>query len=322
MPKSPPASRLGRSALKLRHLAEAGLFDALSLVAGIAPAGVRRAVGSALGTVFWAVDVRHRRVARDNVRLAYGATLPPRDARRLVLGSMRHFARLTVETLAFQQYLAEDVEAHVRVEGFEHLREAHGKGSGVIGFTGHLGHWELMSFMFGRLGMPATGIARPLDNPYLEARLDRLRTLTGNRVINKRGAFREALAVLRGGGFLGIWIDQRPKRGGIRVPFFGVDAYTTDGLARLALASKAAVLPCFAVQEADRSWRMVIEPPVTVVRTGNAEADTYRITADCTAILERWVRRYPEQWLWTHRRWAVPTLGARADGEGLQDHGS
>ena len=251
-----------------------------------------------------------------------GATLPPRDARRLVLGSMRHFARLTVETLAFQQYLAEDVDAHVRVEGFEHLREAHGKGRGVIGFTGHLGHWELLSFMFGRLGMPATGIARPLDNPYLEERLVRLRTLTGNRVINKHGAFREALAVLQGGGVLGIWIDQRPKRGGITVPFFGNDAYTTDGLARLALASEAAVLPCFAVQEADRSWRMVIEPAVTVVRTGNAEADAYRITADCTAILERWVRRYPDQWLWTHRRWAVPTLGARADREGLQDHGS
>ncbi len=322
MPKPPPASRLGRSALTLRHLAEAGLFDALSLVARTVPAGARYAIGSALGTVLWAVDVRHRRVARDNVRLAYGAALPPRDARRLVLGSMRHFARMTVETLALQQYLAEDVDAHVRVEGLEHLREARDAGNGVIGFTGHLGHWELMSFMFGRLGMPAAGIARPLDNPYLEARLVRLRTLTGNRVIDKHGAFREALAVLRGGGLLGIWIDQRPKRGGIKVPFFGVDAYTTDGLARLALASNAAIMPGFTVMETDGSWRMVIEPPVTVVRTGNTEADTYRITADCTAILEGWVRRYPDQWLWTHRRWAAPTLGARADGEGLQGHGS
>jgi KDO2-lipid IV(A) lauroyltransferase len=312
MPKPPPASRLGRLVLKVRHLAEAGLFDALSLVARHAPTGARYAVGSALGTVVWAVDSRHRRVARDNVRLAYGDAKQPREARRLVLESMRHFARLTVETLAFQRYLVDNVDGHVRVEGLEHLREAYGRGKGVIGFTGHLGHWELLSFMFGRLGMPATGIARPLDNPYLEARLVRLRTLTGNRVINKRGAFHEALAVLRGGGVLGIWIDQRPKRGGIKVPFFGSDAYTTDGLARLALASEAAVVPSFTVQEADRSWRMVIEPEVPVVRTGDADADAYRLTADCTAILERWVRQYPEQWLWTHRRWAVPRLGVRA----------
>jgi Kdo2-lipid IVA lauroyltransferase/acyltransferase len=311
MPKPPPASRVGRFALKARHLAEAGLFDALSLVARHAPAGARYAIGSTLGTVVWALDARHRHVARDNVRLAYGDALPPRDARRLVLGSMRHFARLTVETLVFQRYLVDNVDEHVRVEGLEHLREAHGKGKGVIGFTGHLGHWELLSFMFGRLGMPATGIARPLDNPYLEERLVRLRTLTGNRVINKRGAFREALAVLLGGGFLGIWIDQRPKRGGIKVPFFGNDAYTTDGLARLALASEAAIMPCFAVQEARGSWRMVIEPEVPVTRTGDVEADACRITADCTAILERWVRRYPEQWLWTHRRWAVPGSGVR-----------
>jgi KDO2-lipid IV(A) lauroyltransferase len=225
---------------------------------------------------------------------------------------MRHFARLAVETLAFRRYLAEAVDARVHVEGLELLREAHRRGHGVIGFTGHLGHWELLSFMLGRLGMPATGIARPLDNPYLEERLTRIRTLSGNRVINKHGAFREGLAVLQQGGFLGIWIDQRPKRGGILVPFFGTDAYTTDGLARLALGSKAAVVPCFAVHETGGSWRMVIEREVPVARTGDYEADVYRITADCTAILERWVRRYPDQWLWTHRRWAVPTQDVRA----------
>jgi KDO2-lipid IV(A) lauroyltransferase len=322
MPKPPPASRVGRAALKIRHLAEAGLFDALSLVARTAPAGARRAVGSALGTVAWALDVRHRRVARDNVRLAYGGTLPPRDARRLVLGAMRHFARLTVETLAFERYLTEGVDARVRVEGFERVREAHATGRGILTFTGHLGHWELLAFMFGRLGMPCTGIARPLDNPHLEARLLWLRTLSGNRVMSKRGAFPEALAVLQQGGILGIWIDQRPKRGGVPVPFFGTDAWTTDGLARLAMASAAVVLPCFLVREHDGSFRMAIEPAVPVPRTGDVEADSRRLTADCTAILERWVRRYPDQWLWTHRRWAAPSHGSRTLGTDGSGHGA
>jgi len=303
----------------VRYLAEAAVVDALSLLARLTSPRVRLAVGTGLGSALWALDVRHRRVARDNVRLAYGDTLSPREVRRLVRGSMRHFARLAVETLAFRRYLAEMAEARVHVDGIEHLRDACARGHGVIAFTGHLGHWELLAFMFGRLGMPATGIARPLDNPYLEERLVRLRTLSGNRVINKRGAFPEALAVLQQGGILGIWIDQRPKRGGIPVPFFGTAAYTTDGLARLALASQAVVVPCFAVHEPDGSWRMAVEPEVPVARTGNPEADAYEITAACTAIVERWVRRYPDQWLWTHRRWALPR-GARPGAAGGSGH--
>jgi KDO2-lipid IV(A) lauroyltransferase len=134
--------------------------------------------------------------------------------------------------------------------------------------------------------------------------------MSGNRIVDKHGAFPEALRVLQDGGFLGLWIDQRPKRGGIPVPFFGRDAYTTDGLARLVLASDAAVVPCFAFLEQDGFVRLVVEPEVPVSHTGDQAADAYRITADCTAVIEQWVRRYPEQWLWTHRRWAVPKPGA------------
>ena len=311
MPKPPPASRIGRLALGARHLAEAGFFDSLSFLARTAPVSVRTAVGSTLGTIYWALDARHRRVARDNVRLAYGDALPPRDARRLVRRSMQHFAKLAFEALAAERYMAGEADARLRIEGFEHLREAYDRGRGVIGFTGHLGNWELMFLMFGRLGVPGAAIVRVLDNPHLEARLARLRTSTGNRVIDKRRASRESLGVLRAGGYLCVLIDQRPKRGGVPVPFFGHSAYTTDALARLALASNAAIIPGFTVREADGSWRMALEPVVPVERTGDVEADTRRITADCTAILERWVRRYPEQWLWTHRRWAAPRLGAR-----------
>jgi len=302
MPRRPLRSGFGGAVQRLRWLAEAALFDVAAATVGRATPRARLAIGSALGTAFWAVDARHRRAAARNIALAYGDQLSSREVRRLTLASMRHFTRMMVETVAFPRLPFEEAKKHVTVEGIEHLRAAYGRGRGMLGFSGHLGNWELMSFMFGRLGMPATGIARPLDNPYLQERLIRLRTLSGNRIINARGAFREALAVLKGGGFVGIWIDQRPKRGGVLVPFFGTDAYTASGLARLALDSEAAVVPCFAVQETDGSWRMVIEPEVPLVRTGDFEADCYRITADCTAILERWIRRYPEQWLWTHAK--------------------
>ncbi len=312
MPRRPPASRLARLALEARYRTEAAGVGGLSVLARLAPPAVRSAIGSGLGTLVWAVDARHRHVARDNIRLAYGDTLTPREARRLALASMRHLGRLAAAMLALRAGHEEALGARVHVEGFEHLRDALDRGNGVIGFTGHLGNWELLSLMFGRLGAPITPIVRPLDNPYLERRLTRLRMITGNRIIDRRGAPREALALLRAGGFLGILIDQRPKRGGLRVRFFGTEAYTTDALARLALHSDAAIVPFYAVQEPGGFWRMAIEPAVPVIRTGDLEADARRITADCTAILERWIRRYPEQWLWAHRRWEAPSSDAPA----------
>lgn len=307
MPRRPPASRLARLALEARYRTEAAGVGGLSVLARLAPPAVRAALGTGLGTLVWAVDARHRHVARDNVQLAYGDALTPREARRLVLASMRHLGRLAAEMLALSAGHGQELDARVHIEGFEHLRDALSRGNGVIGFTGHLGNWELPPLVFGHLGAPISPIARPLDNPYLEERLARLRKLTGNRIIHRRGAPREALALLRAGGFLGILIDQRPKRGGIRVRFFGTEAHTTDALARLALHSDAAIVPIYAVQEPGGFWRMVVEPAVPVVRTGDLEADTHRITADCTAILEGWIRRYPEQWLWAHRRWEAPS---------------
>jgi len=322
MPRPLPASRLGRLALDARYRAEAAVVGSLSLLARLAAPRVRRAVGTGVGTMQWALDARHRRVARDNLRLAYGDMLSRGDVRRLVLASMRHLAQVAVETLAFERYLAGEPDAAVRAEGVEHLRAVLARGRGAIGFTGHLGHWELLALTLGHLGVPIASIVRPLDNPYLEARLARLRTLSGNGVIDKHAAFRQALLHLRRGGGLGLPIDQRPKRGGIPVPFFGHDAYTTDGLAELAFASDAGVVPCFVVQEPNGTWRMVIEPELTVPRTGDRAADAYRLTADCTAILERWVRRYPDQWLWTHRRWAVPTYGVDSPSMSHHEHGS
>lgn len=292
-----------------RHRVEVAVFDALSAVVGRLSPGARRAVATVLGTFVWAADVRHRHVARDNVRLAFGDTLSPADARRLVRASMRHLVLVAVETLAVRTYFADDGEIPIVVQGLEHFREAHASGKGVLVITGHLGHWELLAIVSGRLDYPCTAIVRPLDNPLLEARLCERRTMSGNQVLDKHGAFPEARSILLGGGVIGTMIDQRPKRGGIPVPFFGRPAYVTDGLARLVLDSDAVVLPCFGVFETDGTARVTIEPPVPVVKTGDRAADAFRITTDCTSIVERWVRRYPEQWLWTHRRWAAPKPG-------------
>jgi KDO2-lipid IV(A) lauroyltransferase len=194
------------------------------------------------------------------------------------------------------------VSRRISTEGLEHLREAQAKGKGLLGFSGHFGHWELLRFTLGCHGLPSTGIARPLDNPHLDRRITALRALGGNGVVAKRGGVSSALRGLRNRDFVTIMIDQRTAQSGIGVPLFGRRAFAADSLAVLAIRTGAPIVPGFAVLEPDGSWRVVVEPEVPVLLTGDFRADSLKIMTDCTAILERWIRRYPEQWLWTHAR--------------------
>jgi Kdo2-lipid IVA lauroyltransferase/acyltransferase len=285
---------------RIQWLTEAALFDVGAAVIRRATPRARLAIGAALGTAFWAVDVRHRRAARHSIELAYGDELSSRRTRRLVLGSMRHFGRVAVEMLAFRD--DDSGVGDIRAEGLDHLREALAKGRGLLGFSGHFGHWELLRLTAGRHGLPSAAVARPLDNPYLDRRVTQLRALGGNTVVAKRGGVSSALKCLRDRGFVTIMVDQRPERSGIAVPFFGHQAFATNTLAVLAIRTGAPIVPGFGFLETDGSWRVVVEPEVPVVLTGDLRADSQRIMTDCTAILERWIRSYPEQWLWTHAK--------------------
>ena len=155
----------------------------------------------------------------------------------------------------------------------------------------------------GLLGIPFSVIARPLDNPALDRRLIELRRATGNEVIPKLRAVRETMkAVARGAG-VAILIDQDAGKDGVFVPYFGRLAATTPTLALLALRTEAPIVPVFARVEPDGTIAVHIEPVVETHPTGDRDADVLRVTAACTAIVERWARSTPEQWLWMHRLW-------------------
>jgi KDO2-lipid IV(A) lauroyltransferase len=155
----------------------------------------------------------------------------------------------------------------------------------------------------GLLGIPFAVIARPLDNPALDQRLVGLRRGSGNEVIPKRRAVRETMRALGRGSGVAILIDQDARQDGVFVPFFGRMASTTPTLALLALRTEAPIVPVFACVETDGTISVHIEPVVEPEPTGDRDADVLRVSAACTAIVERWVRRHPEQWLWMHRRW-------------------
>lgn len=291
------------TARQARFRVEAAVFGALLAAARVAPRSLLLALGTLAGAVGHVLDRRHTGIALENLRLAFGPKLGTREAKRIVRACWRHFGRITMDTLSFPRLTAASAERSVRYEGLEHIRAAYRRGRGVLIFTGHFGHWELAGVMQGYLGLPLAVVARPLDNPRLERMLAALRSGSGNRVIHKRNAVREIRKALRDKIGVAIVIDQDARHDGVFVPFFGRLASTTPTLALLALRTGAEVIPCSCRPEPDGTYTVVYEPPVAVRDSGDRDADLLRVTADCTSIVERWVRERPELWLWMHRRW-------------------
>lgn len=234
-----------------------------------------------------------------------------KEKQQILRGVFVSLGRQLAEFCLFPRYTRENVSKVAIYDGFQHFAEAHARGKGVIFLTGHFGGWELSSFVHSLHGYPMSIVVRPLDNPYVDALVDRYRTLHGNRSLSKQDSARGLLSRLRHGKIIGILVDTNmtPPQGAF-VDFFGVAACTATGIARVALHTDAAVVPAFCVwDEQLRKYRICLEPAVPLVRTGNDEADAISNTAAFNKVLESYISRYPDQWLWVHRRWKTRPPG-------------
>ena len=253
---------------------------------------------------------RLRNTAERNLELAF-PDLSASEKRRLLRGCFENLGRLLAVFSHFAKADSRSLENLLEPEGLERLATAKQHGRGVILFTGHVGGWELTSFGLSVFGHPLSFLVRRIDNPKIEELIDRARTYFGNRSIDKRFAAREMVQILREGGTLGLLVDLNTlDREGIFVDFFNVPASTTFMLAKLALRSGADVLPVFAPWDKTRKkFILKIDEPLSVERTGNETEDVKRLTQLFTNVVEDYIRRYPEQWLWIHRRWKTRPPG-------------
>jgi KDO2-lipid IV(A) lauroyltransferase len=154
-------------------------------------------------------------------------------------------------------------------------------------------------------------VIRRLDNLRVDKFVNDIRCLHGNRVLHKDDFARGLLTAMHNGDTVGILMDTNmtPPQG-VFVPFFGVDACTGSGLARIALRSGAAVLPGFLLwEESEQQYVLHFGPELDLIRTGDTQADVIANTALFTSAIESYVRRYPDQWLWVHRRWKTRPEG-------------
>ena len=277
---------------------------------GLLPRGLARAVGAGVGAFAYAVLGRLRKVGLTNLKLAYPEWSDPERERVLRL-VYRNLGYLLAEFCRMSRYSAEQASGFIEYDGLEHFLAAREQGKGVLVLTGHLGAWELSSFYHSLAGYPMGMVIRRLDNPLVDGFVNRIRTLHGNRVIHKDDFARGLISSMRAGDTVGILMDTNmtPPQG-VFVPYFGVQACTASGLARVALKTDAAVLPGFLLWDEDRkSYVLRFGERMELVRTGDAEVDIVENTAKFTAAIEAAVRRNPEQWLWMHRRWKTRPVG-------------
>lgn len=276
------------------------------------PRSLARRAGQSLGLLAYAVAGRLRRVGDTNLRIAFPEMSGPQRKELL----RRSFALLGVQLAEFchmGRYTVADAPRIFRYDGLEHFLAAEGRGRGVLIVTAHLGAWELSSFLHSLMGHPMGMVIRRLDNALVDGYVNAIRCLHGNRVFHKDDFARGLLTEMRAGRTVGILMDtnMRPPQG-VFVPFFGVEACTASGLARVAQRTGAAVLPGFLVwEESETKYVLRFGPEIAVQRTDEAENDAIVNTARFTAAIEAGVRRYPEQWLWMHRRWKTRPEGQR-----------
>ncbi len=296
--------------LALREQLEYAPVRAALGVMGRLPRPWARGLGIAVAGGFYLAHRRLVRVGRRNLALAF-PELEERERRRLLRRLYRHLGRQMAEFCLLPRLTPGNLDRVMATAGREHYLAAVAKGRGVLVLTAHLGAWELSSYGHSVAGYPMKFVIRPLDNRRLNRLVNDIRGRHGNRPIGKGEFARGLLQAMADNETVGVLLDQNssPPQG-VFVPFFGRAACTAAGPAKIALKTGAAVLPGFTVwEEAQRRYVLYFEPEIELVRSGDEDADVVENTARFTAVIERWVRRYPDQWLWVHRRWKTRPAG-------------
>ncbi|MBI3934296.1 MAG: lysophospholipid acyltransferase family protein [Acidobacteria bacterium] len=251
-----------------------------------------------------------RSVATRNLQMALPA-LRPQEWLQMVRGVYQSLARQLAAFAHFPSLTPANLGDSVTFDGLENYEAALAQGRGVVFLTAHIGAWELGAFAHGLKGYRLNVVYRALDNPLLNALVNRYRSMGGNRLIEKRESARSVLSALARNETVGILADQNTLADeGVFVNFFGVPACATAGIARLALHGGAAVVPAFCVWDAaTKRFRIQYEPALEFSNTGDTERDVQAATQQMANVIERVVRAYPDQWLWIHRRWKTRPPG-------------
>ena len=269
------------------------------------------------------LDARHRAVTIDNLDKAFGASKTAEDKCSIGRNTYRHFGAMLFEILSLgpsEKY----INSIVDVEGVEHYEVARARGKGVLLVAAHFGNWEIHAIAHGYQLGPIAVVARPQENPHYNRWLERIRTFSQNTVLYRERALQRMLQLLKEGETVAALVDQNvEKEAGVFVDFFGRKAATTPVLSWLAVKTGAALVPVFTLPLPDGRYRLIYEQPIDerLYMASNRKYAIQQLTQECASVLEAYVRRNPEYWLWMHRRWRTRPVEEQQQSLGLASEG-
>jgi KDO2-lipid IV(A) lauroyltransferase len=280
------------------------------------PFRVGQLLGDMLGNVTAQLLKRRVRASLDNLRYTLGEEMSEAELIELNGRIIAHFARMVFEVPHIIRLNPNNLKRYVVFENEEALKCALEKGRGVFMLTAHFGNWELMSAATVlQLHAKNAVVVRPADFEPADRLLRALRTRFGTEIIPKRRAMKKLLSARKENKVIGILLDQNVDwYEGVFVPFLGKLACTNKGLALIALRTGSPVIPMFSVREPDGRYRIIFENEVVLEKTGDKLKDTETNTALFTQIIEKYVRNYPDQWFWFHKRWKTKPYCAVPEG--------
>jgi KDO2-lipid IV(A) lauroyltransferase len=276
------------------------------------PLPIRAAMFEIVMLLVWALDARHRKIGRINLHIAF-PDMEDKKAARIIRLCYQRMGTAAAEFVHLPKMDRKYVDEHIRIEGVGHLRRSEQeRGLGVLGMTAHFGNWELASHAYGTAVAPMAFIVRPLPDPAWDRIVAERRECVGNRVIRKFDSAKAVMREVRRGTMVGILIDQNVDRHkGVLVDFFTKKAYTTDGIARMALALRTNIHPAFLFRNPGKKFHHTLRfgPAIPMDPAAPREEEMARLTRRCNEELEKAIREDPEQWLWIHRRWKTRPPG-------------
>ncbi|MGB9877331.1 MAG: lysophospholipid acyltransferase family protein [bacterium] len=271
------------------------LLKTIQFICRFTPHSFHLYLGKLLGTLAYLLSIHRKALTRANLSLILG-----KNERKLAMKVFQNLGMNLIEFISLPFLSQEKLRKLCFLKGKENLTNALKQGKGVVLLTAHLGNWELIGARLALEGFEVISPARPQGK--FEEEIYQIRKTSGYKTISVEEGILSLLPLLKKGCIIAILNDQNILFGGIKVPFFGIAVSTPPGAAILALRSGAIVLPTFDVRIGNRHI-VYIGSPIPLIKNGNFRGDVIKNTTKFNETIEEWIRKYPEQWLWSHHRW-------------------
>jgi KDO2-lipid IV(A) lauroyltransferase len=278
------------------------LFKTLGPLVRLLPFGASFFLGRALGDLAYFVDLKHRAIAYANIKTALGPELTQPRIRSLVRKFYRAFGQNIIEIFYIPKFDKKYLRDNISLEGYGNIKEAFLRGKGVIFVAMHAGSWELANVVCANLGFAFSMFVREQNFPLAEKILNSYRGSKGCRFIQRENELRELIRVLKANESVAMTIDQGGKSG-TTVKFFDKYASMASGAVRLALKLDCSLVPVFPVRIKNEKIKFFVEPIFKLHHTGNLEEDVRNNLQELTKIFEKYIVKYPQEYLWTYKGW-------------------